>query len=80
MASDLVLVPNVRAVSDGLALICELPDKRRIGVPTTLIDFKSEVRRPGDHGTLVIPRQLAHDLGLDADAQTQRPVGSGNGA
>jgi hypothetical protein len=34
MASDLVLVPNVRAVSDGLALICELPDKRRIGVPT----------------------------------------------
>ena len=70
MASDdLVHVPNVRAISNGLALICELPDKRRIGVPQTMIDLKSQVRRPGDYGTLVIPRQLAHDLGVDGDAQ-----------
>jgi len=48
MASDLVRVPNVRAISDGLALICELPDKRRVGVPQGLIDPGSEVQCPGD--------------------------------
>jgi hypothetical protein len=70
MASDnLVRVPNVRAISDGLALICELPDKRRIGVPVTFIHLKSEVRRPGDYGALVIPRQLAQDLGLNGEAE-----------
>lgn len=66
--SDLVRIAHVRAVSDGLALICELPDKRRIGVPLHLIHPSSEVRRPGDEGTLVIPKQLAHDLELDGDA------------
>ena len=65
MGSDLVRVPNVRAISDGLALICELPDKRRVGVPRTLIDLSSEVQQPGDRGTLIIPRQLARDLGLE---------------
>ena len=69
MASDLVRVPNVRAISDGLALICELPDKRRIGVPANAIDLKSEVRRPGDFGTLVVIRELAHNLGIDGDGQ-----------
>jgi len=65
MASDLVRVPNVRAISDGLALICELPDKRRVGVPQGLIDPGSEVQCPGDYGVLIIPRQLARDLGVD---------------
>ena len=65
MDSDLVRVSNVRAISDGLALICELPDKRRVGVPRTLIDLSSEVQQPGDRGTLIIPRQLARDLGLE---------------
>ena len=65
MGSDLVRVPNVRAISDGLALICELADKRRVGVPRTLIDLSSEVQQPGDRGTLIIPRQLARDLGLE---------------
>lgn len=68
MTSDLVYVPNVRAVSDGLALVCELPDKRRIGVPKAWIELESEVRDPGDYGTLVIPRDLAHNLGLVGDA------------
>ena len=68
MASDdLVRVAQVRAISNGLALICELPDKRRIGVPQPLIHLSSEVRRPGDYGTLVIPKQLAQDLGVDGD-------------
>lgn len=63
--SDLVRVAHVRAVSNGLVLICELPDRRRIGVPLHLIDDASDVRSPGDQGTLVIPKQLARDLGLD---------------
>ncbi len=66
--SDLVRVAHVRAVSDGLGLICELPDKRRIGVPRHLIDPSSEVRHPGDEGTLVIPERLAKDLGLDGSS------------
>jgi hypothetical protein len=61
---NLVWVPRVRAVSNRLALICELPSTRRVGVPLHLIDAQSEVRLPGDYGTLVIPRQLAEDLGL----------------
>ena len=65
MSSDLVQVPCVRAISDGLALICELPDKRRVGVPRGLIDLDSEVQQPGDYGTLTIPRRLARDLELD---------------
>jgi hypothetical protein len=67
VSDDHVSVPHVRAISDGLALICELPDGRRVGVPVTWIALKSQVRRPGDYGTLVIPRYLAHDLGLDSD-------------
>ena len=65
--SDLVRIAHVRAISDGLALVCELPDKRRIGVPLHLIHHTSDVRRPGDEGTLVIPKQLAHDLELDGE-------------
>jgi len=60
-----VRLSNVRAISDGLALICELPDKRRVGVPRGLIDLSSEVQQPGDYGTLIIPRRLALDLGRD---------------
>jgi hypothetical protein len=64
-AEDLVRIPQVFAISDGLALICELKDKRRIGVPIAWIALASDVRRPGDYGTLVIPRQLAQNLGVD---------------
>ncbi|HEY2386073.1 MAG TPA: hypothetical protein VGK30_03865 [Candidatus Binatia bacterium] len=64
MADALLRIPNVRAISDGLALICELPDKRRIGVPTLAIDPTSDVQGPGDYGTLVISKQVAIDLGV----------------
>ena len=57
-------IPAVRAISDGLALICELADGRRVGVPKALIEPTSEVRRPGDYGTLFIPVMLARDLGI----------------
>lgn len=64
ISDKLVWVPRVRAVSNGLALICELPGSRRIGVPVDMIDSQSEVRSPGDYGTLVISPQLAQDLGV----------------
>ena len=62
--NDIVGIPAVRAISDGLALICELADGRRVGVPKALIDPTSEVRRAGDYGTLFIPVALARDLGI----------------
>lgn len=61
-----VSVPNVRAISDGLALICELEDGRRITLPTYAISGGSQVRRPGDVGTLVLQREYAERLGLVA--------------
>jgi hypothetical protein len=54
---------DVRAVSDGLTLICEI-GTRRHSVPHHLIRIGSEVRKFGDRGRLVIPQSLARDLGL----------------
>jgi hypothetical protein len=79
MATELVRIPNVRAISDGLALICELPDRRRIGVPQLAIDPSSQVQRPGDHGVLVISNQLAIDLGVTSYGLPE-PASSGNRA
>src|SRR3954466_5063004 len=64
--AELVQIPHVRAISDGLALICELSDGRRVGVPKAWIEHSSEVRNAGDLGMLVIPTHLAHDLGIVA--------------
>jgi len=66
---DLVLIPNVRAVSDGLALICQLRDGRRFSLPVRLIGPASQVRTPGDVGTLSVPRWFAndHDLTTNPD-------------
>ena len=64
--SDFVSVGNVRAISDILALMCELPDGRRVAVPKTSLGPGSQVRRPGDVGTLVLRREYAERLGLVA--------------
>jgi hypothetical protein len=66
MATELVRIPNVHAVSDGLALVVELPDKRRVGVPISYIDPSSQVKRPGDHGMLVVSKEMAENLGIAA--------------
>jgi hypothetical protein len=59
-----VFVQKVRAISDGLALVCELPDGRRVDVPTQAIAAWSDVRKPRDYGALAIKRDVAMDLGL----------------
>jgi hypothetical protein len=58
-----VVLDDVVAVSDGLALICEIGG-RRFGVPKDSIQPGSQVRNPGDRGRLVITRALARNLGL----------------
>ena len=45
----------------GLALICELDDRRRFSVPTHLIGQDSQVRVSEDVGTLIVPRWVAND-------------------
>ena len=57
--SEFVLIRNVRAISDGLGLVCELANKRRFNVPVYLIPPQSQVRRPGDVGTLALPQWFA---------------------
>jgi hypothetical protein len=59
-----VIVRNVRAISDGLALVCEFGDGRRVGVPTHAIAAWSDVRMPRDYGTLAIKREVAEHMGL----------------
>jgi hypothetical protein len=58
---EFVVVPNVKAISNGIVLICALPDGRRFGVPSVYIGEQSEVRHPGDHGALAVVRWFAED-------------------
>ena len=57
-------MPNVRAFSDGLALVCQPENGRRIAVPQYDIAARSEVQNPGDVGTLVVGRALEEYLGI----------------
>ena len=59
-----VLVRSVRAISDGLALVCELLDGRRVGIPRHAIAAWSDVRKPGEYGALAIKRETAQYMGL----------------
>ena len=61
---EYVSVPDVLAISNGMVLICELPDGRRIGVPVDQIGPSSEVRLPGERGTLSVLRWFAQEHGL----------------
>jgi hypothetical protein len=64
MDADLVEVHDVEVVGDtGLTLVCSIAG-RRVLVPTLQIHPRSTARRPGDRGTLVLPRWLAQNLGL----------------
>jgi hypothetical protein len=59
---DVVEFIDVEVLSDtGLALICVVQGKR-VMVPPRDIQWGSTVWRPGDRGTLIIPRLLAERL------------------
>jgi hypothetical protein len=58
-----VQIPNVRAVSRGLSLVCEIKG-RRVAVPLNDIVATSRVQKPGDVGTLVIRGEAARRIGL----------------
>jgi hypothetical protein len=60
---DLMSVENVLVMSEGLVLICEI-NGRRFGVPRGRIARSSQMRNLGDRGRLVVPRELAVDLGM----------------
>ena len=66
MVTGWVAVEDVRAVSDGLVLMCEAHGKR-FGVPLNQIAPQSQVHRPGDYGTLVIHREFALQAGFATD-------------
>lgn len=59
----LVQIPNVRAVSRGVSLVCEIKG-RRVAVALNEIEQTSSVQKPGDYGTLVINSDAARRIGL----------------
>jgi hypothetical protein len=60
-----------------VALVCDV-DGRRTVIPRALLLTGTEVSKPGDHGRVVIPTEVALDLGLIASEQA--PQGSGTGS
>jgi hypothetical protein len=56
-----VAIRNVRACTDGLALICQLEDGRRFWVPRRLIGPDSQIYGVGDVGTLSVPQWFADE-------------------
>ena len=58
-----VQIPNVRALSRGVSLVCEIKG-RRVAVALNEIEQTSSVQKPGDVGTLVINSDAARRMGL----------------
>lgn len=58
-----IQIPNVRAVSRGVSLVCEIKG-RRVAVPFNEIEAASRVQKPGDYGTLIIRTDAARRIGL----------------
>ena len=58
-----IAIANVVAISGGTTLVCEV-DGSRIAVPRAALHPHSEVRAPGDRGTLTIAESVARELGL----------------
>ena len=66
-AGAVVAVRNVRAVTDGLRLICQC-EGRNFGVPHRLIGIHSQVRFVGDVGMLIVPAWFAREQWLPIDS------------
>jgi hypothetical protein len=65
---DAIALDTVEALSEGLegdraVLTCSL-GARRFAVPRYFVLPGSQVRKPGDHGQLIVPRWFASGLGL----------------
>jgi hypothetical protein len=61
---DVVEFVDVEVLSyTGIALVCVVGGKR-VMVPPRGIQWGSTAWRPGDRGTLIIPRLLAETLGM----------------
>ena len=60
---QVVQIPNVRALSRGVSLVCEIKG-RRVAVPFNEIEAASRVQKPGDYGTLIIRSEAARRIGL----------------
>ena len=59
-------IPNVRALAEGIDLVCEVKG-RRVRIARNAIAPESHVRKAGDYGSLVISRALAQQLRLSAE-------------
>jgi hypothetical protein len=71
---ELIRLPDARCLGRGVpvcrALLCRVRGKD-VTIYVDDIDETSEVRQPGDHGTLVIPLWVALGLGV-ADLRSSR--------
>lgn len=56
------------------AIVCDVEGRRTL-IPRALVLPGSELRKPGDQGRLVVPREVAFDLGLVALARRTRRDG-----
>ena len=65
-----VTLADVRVTADaGAVLVCVSEGRRFLLLPDLALPGTT-VRKPGDHGALVIPRWLARDLGLVPQSTT----------
>jgi hypothetical protein len=63
--NEFIEISNVVAISDGLALVCEINGMNaRVGIPYAAIHPSSPVRSAGQSGTLILKRFVARDLGI----------------
>lgn len=68
-------------VVEHVTMICELDsaivvdlEGRRTVIPRALVLPGSDIRKPGDHGRIVVPRELAYDLALPrCDVPREKP-------
>ena len=75
MNRDLVWIPDVRALSEGIALVCQVQG-HRAGVPKDEIMAESHVRKPGDYSVLVIARAVAVRLGFPVPSPSHPAEGT----
>jgi hypothetical protein len=61
--AEVVMLVNVLYVSNGLVPIVEYRGVR-FGIPFHLMEPGTDIRRPGDRGTIVLKRVVAEWMGL----------------